>query len=346
MAGSSLIGGPEQQTMTAAERPSDAAPRKRRWHQFSLRTLLLLTAVLGLCLGVSVRLWRRHQAVDAIRAMPGADVAYDYQYEAERDRFDGSAVPPGPKWLRKLVGDSLFDDMFCNVVGAYVGAYNIKLTMPLPPKDQLTSIDDEDLRRMKEIVPRHPGLLWLGITVSSRVTDAGLAHLEGVTQLRDLDLAESQVTDAGLVHVRHATGLEHLDLRGTKVGKGCVARLAPFSKLRRLSLGGTGVDDSGLKDLNDFASLRELYLFDTKITDTGLNYLHGLPNLEGLSLYGTAITDAGLPHLRGMKALRGLNLSLTKVTDAGLVHLQELPALEFLSLAGTPVLGRGLGQLR
>ena len=40
------------------------------------------------------------------------------------------------------------------------------------------------------------------------MTDAGLVHLKGLTQLQWLDLAETKVTDAGLVHLKGLTQLQ------------------------------------------------------------------------------------------------------------------------------------------
>ena len=44
------------------------------------------------------------------------------------------------------------------------------------------------------------------------MTDAGLEHLKGLSQLQRLDLASTQVTDAGLEHLKGLTQLQTLDL--------------------------------------------------------------------------------------------------------------------------------------
>ena len=49
------------------------------------------------------------------------------------------------------------------------------------------------------------------------MTDAGLEHLKGLTQLHSLDLGGTKVTDAGLEHLKGLAQLESLELRGTKV---------------------------------------------------------------------------------------------------------------------------------
>jgi hypothetical protein len=59
----------------------------------------------------------------------------------------------------------------------------------------------------------------------TRVNNAGLAHLKGLTGLRVLWLYDTQVSDAGLVHLRGLTGLRVLNLRSTLVSTGGVDAL-------------------------------------------------------------------------------------------------------------------------
>jgi formylglycine-generating enzyme required for sulfatase activity len=60
---------------------------------------------------------------------------------------------------------------------------------------------------------------------STPVTDAGLAHLKGLTNLADLPLDFTQVSDAGLVHLKACTKLARLYLKKTKVTAGGIADL-------------------------------------------------------------------------------------------------------------------------
>ena len=59
----------------------------------------------------------------------------------------------------------------------------------------------------------------------TRVNNAGLAHIKGLTGLRVLWLYDTQVSDAGLVHLRGLTGLRVLNLRSTLVSTGGVDAL-------------------------------------------------------------------------------------------------------------------------
>ena len=60
---------------------------------------------------------------------------------------------------------------------------------------------------------------------NTQVTDAGLAHLRGLTGLQLLGLGNTLVTDAGLVYVQRLTSLRVLGLHLTRVTDAGVARL-------------------------------------------------------------------------------------------------------------------------
>ena len=51
----------------------------------------------------------------------------------------------------------------------------------------------------------------------TKITDAGLVHLKGLTNLQNLDLIGTKVTDAGLVHLKDLTNLQLLRLEDTQV---------------------------------------------------------------------------------------------------------------------------------
>jgi hypothetical protein len=59
----------------------------------------------------------------------------------------------------------------------------------------------------------------------TEVTDAGLAHLQGLASLQGLDLSNTQVTDAGLAHLQQLKSIRWLFLRNTEVTDAGVAKL-------------------------------------------------------------------------------------------------------------------------
>ena len=84
---------------------------------------------------------------------------------------------------------------------------------------------------------------------NTQVTDAGLAQLKRLTNLKTLGLSWTQVTDAGLVHLEELTGLESLGLSWTRV------------------------TDAGLVHLKELPNLDTLWLKNTRVTDAGLVHL-------------------------------------------------------------------------
>ena len=99
---------------------------------------------------------------------------------------------------------------------------------------------DNSLRALSDL----DNLQTLNLTFN-KVTDAGLVHIQGLTNLKTLILPK-QITDAGLVHLKGLTNLEQLDLVDTKV------------------------TDAGLVHLKGLTNLQELHLSDTQVTVAGL----------------------------------------------------------------------------
>ena len=182
----------------------------------------------------------------------------------------------------------------------------------------------------------------------TRVKDAGLGHLKGLTKLANLDLRNTRVSDAGLKHLRGLTNLLTLYLDGTQVSDAGLAHLKGSGNdhLLHLGLGGTQVSDAGLEHLKGLTSLGVLNLSGTQVGDTGLAYLKGLAKLWELALTGTRVTDAGLMHLKALTNLRILDLDVTQVSDAGLAHLAGLTNLTWLRVSGPRVSDAGLKHLK
>ncbi len=174
------------------------------------------------------------------------------------------------------------------------------------------------------------GLEYLGLW-DSKITDTGLAQLlkdKGLPRLRGLTLAGTQVTDAGLAHLEVLTNLQDLYLSDTQITDTGLAHLTALTRLRGLRLNGTKITDAGLEHLKVLTGWEWLTLGDTKVTDVGLVHLKDLTRLRTLDLSGTQITDVGLTHLRGLTGLQWLILTGTQVTDAGVQQLQQsLPEL-------------------
>lgn len=219
------------------------------------------------------------------------------------------------------------------------------------------------------------GLQYLNLYVPE-VTDAGMAQLAGMVNLKSLTLVGAwRITDSGIGSIARIKGLERLTLYNVTVDDAGLALLADLTRLRWLFLTNSWVTDDGFAHFSRMAgleslilsftadwarfadagfthlrsatALRHLGLWDTNTSDEGLAHLSQLTGLEGLDLGGDRqrITDSGLAYFRELVDLKSLSLSDTKISDAGLLHLVALTSLEELHLDGTLVTDAGLVHL-
>lgn len=204
----------------------------------------------------------------------------------------------------------------------------------------------------------------------TEITNAGLAAVAELTELRSLNLAGTRITGAGLERLSTLRKLEQLDLRETTLVAADLGSLVALQALRsielpekiatddvlailgrlprleRLELMNAPCTDQGLAHLAKLRQLKLLDLSHTKTTDAGLVSLAALSNLTQLRLTGTHISGAGLAHLEHLSGLEELNLGDTNVDDAVLEHLARFELLTSLDLTGTKVRGHGLSHLK
>ncbi|MAV35037.1 MAG: hypothetical protein CMJ59_06220, partial [Planctomycetaceae bacterium] len=114
---------------------------------------------------------------------------------------------------------------------------------------QIISVEGGDDGRLAELVFSLQGEVIKVTFNGSQITDAGLVHLTGLTDLQTLDLTLcTNVTDAGLVHLQGRTTLEYLNLNGTGVTDAGLAHLAGLTKLQSISLP-KQITDAGIAEL-------------------------------------------------------------------------------------------------
>ena len=108
------------------------------------------------------------------------------------------------------------------------------------------------------------------------VNDAGLIHLQGMTKLRELNLSLLAITDKGMVHLKPLDQLEQLDLlysvgfSGPILSNAGVAPLGSMTKLTSLNLTGARMNDAGLEQLQGLKNLTTLLLVHTGVSATGV----------------------------------------------------------------------------
>jgi hypothetical protein len=259
--------------------------RFRSLVQFRLATLLIAITQIGVWLGVwADRANRQKRAVAAIEAA-GALIHFDYERDSQLNRVDVDHSP-APQLLRRWMGDDFFRrvvevdfEIGFDEQGNHLG---------------LTKIDDQGMACLEDL----PDVECLLLGFQPGITDAGLAHLRGLRNLRYLDLRQSSVT-----------------------GTGC-AQLASLENLRGIQLESSRLTPAGLVAIGRLQQLEELVLSNTPVTDDSLPALLPLKNLKILRLDKTHVTPRGIMQLQALRALESLDLPF-RFTKTEMDQLQQ-----------------------
>lgn len=249
----------------------------RRRFQFSLRGLLLATAVLALLLGtLGHQATRCHHLRQVLRA--GAFFRYGPTFESRYHRQTSCG------WLESRLG---YD-----------------------PFSQITAVDvssDEALGNMAAHVEcfSHVEGLHLG---SPRITDEGLAGADALVRLprlRDVNLINcNALTDAGLESLSRWSQVEALMINSSHgITDDGLAHLAGMTQLKHLWFvaeggGRLSVSDAGLAHLRQVPRLESVMVIGVGISDAGLKHLEGIKQLKEIWLVRTAVSEDGFKRLQ------------------------------------------------
>ena len=210
--------------------------------------------------------------------------------------------PSGPTWLRNPDHDYIFMSVntlpnpprkipswLRNLLGDDFFAAIVRVSF------DRVQVTDAGLEHVKGLTQ----LQWLFLFSSREITDAGLEHLKELTQLQELWLDSAKVTGAGLEHLKGLPHLQVLDLwRHQGHGQWGVGTPQRFDPTRSVDAKTTTGHGRWIGTPQRFdPTLEWLFLSNTKVTDAGLERLKGLTHLQELWLDGTKVTDAGVTKL-------------------------------------------------
>jgi hypothetical protein len=131
--------------------------------------------------------------------------------------------------------------------------------------------------------------------------DAALSEMKSLKKLRRLLLSgeEIRITDAGLKHLVGLTELEMLRLSSIGVNDTGLKEIKRLKNLNELDLELTAVTDAGMEELKELKSLKELSLRNcVGITDASFKHIGQMKNLKLLRLGGTRVTPAAIAQLK------------------------------------------------
>ena len=271
--------------------------RLRRLTQFSIRTMLLVTAVIAGVLGVWSHDARRQKAAVAWIRAHGGNVMYHHETHFVEWNLFGPSTRAlrlvEPTGVRASLARHMDVDWVDSVAAVVLDGRRIQT-------DDMTYL--ASLRKLESLEVRWPS-----------TGPGGLEFLESLTRLRFLSLDDSTVGDDDLVSLSRLSRLEELDLSGTRV------------------------TNEGLRHLAHLRNLRRLTLHSRKIGDEGLRHIADLPALEHLGIGNTEVTDAGMAHLKDMPRLKSIILWNNRIGERGLQHLMAAPELETVDVVGTDI---------
>jgi hypothetical protein len=112
---------------------------------------------------------------------------------------------------------------------------------------------------------------FTALNVAKEFTDAGLDAIAPLAdKIASLDIARSKVTDAGLAKVAAMKNLKELHLEGTSIGDAGLDHLKGLAELEYLNLYSTKVTDVGVAKLAALGKLKALYLWQSGVTKAGV----------------------------------------------------------------------------
>lgn len=275
--------------------------------RIGIRSLMFLILLLAIWLGWKAEKARiqRHVVQDF---SPGNRLEYDYEIYSSSD-FNFMNYPLAARNRENLIATQ---------ERAYPGlrrkaAFFIARHLGPEYAGDLTRVQlihwpsDADLYKLKDLhyievlsAPNHNrgGKRRSRFASKGKITDSGLAYIEGFRHLRALDLTGSRIGGKGLSHLAGLQKLRSLNLSDTLTCDAALGDLTPLKELEVLELDGTAVGDEGARRLSRFRKLRRLSLNGTKVSEIGLSYLMKLPKLEYLDIGGTKISESDLAALR------------------------------------------------
>ncbi len=219
-------------------------------------------------------------------------------------------------------------------------------------------VTDEGLRMISEL----PALEHLELT-TALVTDAGMAHLAGLSHLVKLVLRAPSgkaplYTEAGFAAIGRLSDLITLEIEPQSAGDEALAHLRGLIQLRFLEIHprdlvedddgrlveGVTVTDEGMDAFTYIPNLIALDLPSAVVGDAGFAALAGLSRLESLALRHAEVTDASAPVLARLTSLKGVALG-ARFTDASAELLAGIARLHTLLLWGSDFSDEGVARL-
>jgi hypothetical protein len=284
----------------------------RRRLRLGVGGLMVVILLFGFWLGHRVQMAREQRiAVAAVKADRGL-VRYADEFSMGPVKvIPGTAIrrpswgklipgkgPIAPAWLREAIGDEYFREvahvsLFADIEkGSMFAPNNLARPVDQVLLDVRTqsgvrtlqvggeTLTDEGLKSVADLTNLRELVLWW----ATGITDAGVAHLRRMPNLRMVNISLSGLTDEGVDFLSELPALEDLDLEGKKFTDRSLLSLSKARNMKSLVLSGdvSEISDEGLEHLKGLKELRNLRIGEnSKITPGARKRLiQALPGLN------------------------------------------------------------------
>jgi cytochrome c5 len=198
-------------------------------------------------------------------------------------------------------------------------------------KEAVAKLEKEIGASILQIAQSETGLMFTAINVADKFSDAELAKFAPIAaHIEDLNLARTKITDAGLAAIGAMTNLKRLRLENTGVTDAGIDHLKGLVKLEYLNLFNTPITDAGLEKLAPLTALKRLYVWQTKATKEAAEKLHA----QNKNL----IINLGWDQEIGKPAMQPVVAKTPEPAPAAAAPLD--PEASFFTAAIQPVLNR------
>jgi hypothetical protein len=358
--------------ITTGQAAAPLKPRRRRWLQFSLRSLFVVFTILIVWLGAWIQSAREQErAIKAIQQQCDIlTVWYDDEFADEKANGNGgrsgeftSGVVINLRrksWVPAAVQARLGKDFFHDAISvAFTGARDqgelFQQVARLGRIEQLTphvSVRDEDIKRIAGL----RRLKWLDLMdATPEFTDKSLEVLAQMPSIEALSICDASITDRGLTALENMRQLKELTLGPLPFGSirnsrfhftdEGVAHLESLTNLVCLDLDCPTLSGEGLRHVAKLANLKRLKLNGRGLTDNDLRLFASLPNLESLELRNATFSGVGFAGLTCLSKLEQLELEGSNITDEAMSFIARMPALYILGIDNARLTAAGIEQL-
>ncbi len=177
------------------------------------------------------------------------------------------------------------------------------------------------------------------------MTDAGLDAIRGMTGLEELSLYRTKVTNAGLAKLANLKELRAVDLRYSRATASGVHELvAGLPNCKVMFQASSNGEVKRATSAESVAAKGEPAIAEWLRSIGGTVEMHD-GHVTGVSLKSTSITDRELEILSKLPQLAELNLRNTEISEVGAAHLSSILSLQKLDLGYTLLSDSALAQV-